>query len=201
MAKYYHISQNLNLSPGDLFDNTKWEQSWYFGHKFNCSTNKVHDEVIGSIVDTIRKQLDPKIDPTQIEPGLAVIKNILLDGKTRGELLKEFLFESVRLSKFPDLPSRFRCAFFSDVSLNPKEICKAYGFTSDKRALYTLEDSGQNSNFKADPSHLNCNLAPPQKILEFAEKYWCGEKSPGCQIQEVLSIGTYMIIEKLDWPI
>lgn len=200
MAKYIHLSQNLSLNPGDIFDNTNWESSWYFGHKYACLPNASLPAGIDGLLAQLRTALSLIGTEVQVNSVLTQLQTTLVSGKQKTELLKEILFEDVRKTINPDAPSRYKCLFLSTESLSLKDICSKYKFQkNDSRQFYLIEDCAPtNSTFSADPDHLECNTKSTEEIKKYAKKYWLGEKSG--DVQEVLAIGKFAVLKKLDWP-
>lgn len=202
MAKYIHISWNLELGLGDLLDNTEWDSSWYFSRKYACQTDTFLEQSIDKNLAPLNQIFNLLSIPNSNEI-LSGLKSALIDGKNKSELLKEITFENARNNLYPHCPTRYKCLFFSSADMTVEQICKKYGFVrSDKRAIYMLEDADRsNVSFSADPDYLNCNMSSPHEILEQAKKYWSGEEMSPSSIKEILALGKFRVVEKLPWPL
>lgn len=78
----------------------------------------------------------------------------------------EVIYEFVRQTKFPNLPSRFTCAFACETKTQPRIF-----FNNPTLPVYEI--SGNSRTFKADMTLLKIG---PNHIstLVMAEKYWSG---------------------------
>ncbi len=115
------------------------------------------------------------------------------------ELLKEYIFEELRIKKYKHLPSRKNCIFCFPDDCNIDEMRKKYKLDNKLRPI-TLRIKGVSNNFiqhTVDSSFLNCNLLKYEEMLEYAEKYWSGIMSDN-MLPEIIFSGDFKILEIID---
>jgi hypothetical protein len=90
-------------------------------------------------------------------------------------LLKEYIFEEVRVNKYPELPSRKKCMFLFDLEIDYQQYSKVLKFILEKYNLIVIEPlKGESKFLRVDMNLLNCNLYLYDDIVANAEKYWMG---------------------------
>lgn len=109
-------------------------------------------------------------------------------------LLKEYVFEEIRVNKNPKLPSRKNCMFLFDTEIDYQEYCKVLKFDIEKYNLIAIElllnDTAK--FLRVDMNLLNCNLHRYDEIVAHAEKYWEGTNEVGLNT-EILFEGKFKI--------
>ncbi|WP_373997933.1 DUF2441 domain-containing protein [Bdellovibrio bacteriovorus] len=162
-----HYTDCLTLKIGEVLDTSSLIPTRYWLSKFKQDAVPMHEVLLGK---------DP---PPTIENQIAT-KVLELVGtafsKAKLELLKEYIFEDVRQSEFPHLPSRKKAVFFLDESDDTDE--KISRFSSmlarrEKMVFRGIEE--KHLIFRADANFLNCNMKSTDEIFEFARRYWKGE--------------------------
>ena len=147
-------------------------------------------------------------DPFKIMPRemLNVLKALQLEEALRplllhlqysSQLLKEYIFEEVRASEFPQVPSRKRCMFLFEAEQD--EDAEAYlqkmGFELKGKSLIKVEPIEDNSvTHRTDAKLLDVNLSKQPEIATAARKYWHGTNQPA-ELPEVLLEGLFIIRE------
>jgi hypothetical protein len=125
----------------------------------------------------------------ELYSGLAV------DHRFRGELLKEYLFESVRRELYSALPSRSRCMFLFDDGLDPMQyVATMPGMAALRQTLIRVQPVPGASLLRAKTSLLNCNNLSPAEIRERAREYWVGVPVPDLD-SEILLVGEIDVVE------
>lgn len=90
-------------------------------------------------------------------------------------LLKEYIFEEVRVNKYNELPSRKRCMFLFDSQIDYKDYAKVINFSLEEYNLIEIEVLKDMSKLlRVDMSLLNCNINLYDEIVSKAEEYWSG---------------------------
>jgi hypothetical protein len=118
------------------------------------------------------------------------------DYKFRLDVLKEYIFESVRRDEFPSLPSRRRCMFLFDDGPDPDAyLATMPGMAQIRKTLLRVRPLADAQWFRAKPSLLNCNWRTPAEIEQQARQYW-GGTDPQLDA-EVLLVGPLEIVEVL----
>ena len=112
------------------------------------------------------RTLDPRIKlPAQLERFAEQLAHL----KYAAELLKEYVFEEVRVAEFVERPTRRRAMFLIDMCLDPH----AYAASMQLRAHRLYRVTVHNGRLhRADASALNCNLSLHQDMAARARQYW-----------------------------
>lgn len=148
----------------DVPYSTSWDKSYYWIQKTKNENSIPQD--IASALNTI-----PEIKILGLD-----IKEILRNYKIKSELLKEYIFDEVRLEFHPTAPSRKKCMYLFDNTYDYKKCAELLSFDFRNYNLLEIEPIAENFSYiKTDLSFLNCNLESYSSIKENAIKYWDGE--------------------------
>jgi hypothetical protein len=205
MPVYFHFSNwRLEEVRIDAAYETPRSRSYYW-------TNKLEFDPAGlSRIDTLQvpavisyfRNADGKInfDSVQFNADIQRFIKGFMDSIGTHRLLevrKEAIFEEVRSAEYSNKPSRRRCMFLIDPSVDPREVFQRQGF-SQYEANYTLlkiETISGNIHI-ANSRLLNCNMLKVDEIEENARLYW----SDRCELDadaEILFEGRYRVLESL----
>lgn len=149
---------------------TSWEESIFWQLKTQKKILSLPDfqsffESIKSNEDILRNYTVKDID---------FLSEELHKSKYYAELLKEYLFENIRIANFPNKPSRINCAFFIPIELDCEKYLKTLGLAYRNMRIWEVE-IGQPMNLHfADLSLLDCNHFPHQDKIKAAKEYWGG---------------------------
>jgi hypothetical protein len=115
--------------------------------------------------------------------GLFIISNIF---KETGMLIRELIFEEIRKSEFPDLPSRQKCIW-----LTKKDKVKFwYDWLNDKQSEYSIFELGCDGIYHiGNQSFLNSDIDGFNNYQVNARKYWSGELVNSHDNNEVIFSG------------
>ncbi|MBA7596195.1 hypothetical protein ES703_03164 [subsurface metagenome] len=123
------------------------------------------------------------------------LKLVLRNWKYSIELLKEYIFEEVRAVHFPSLPSRKKCMFLFDKSIDYEDYADKINFSLDKYALIEIEPiENKSKSIRAKLSLLDCNGLPYDVIFEKAKEYWKGTEEINTDT-EILLEGNFIITD------
>lgn len=125
--------------------------------------------------------------------GELPLSKFICHGKYASELLKEYVFEEVRMREFPTLPSRRRCMFLFPQNLDPWEYAEHLNFKTDQHILLTVRPLSNARVHITDMMYLNCNLSDHSGMTEAARKYWQPVHS-GNLSSEVLLEGKWELV-------
>ena len=107
----------------------------------------------------------------------------------------ELVFESVRVSQFPELPSRQTCIYLSESS----DVEKWYAAISPDGKAPICEIEATGNLHKADQRWLQDNdVLPHSNFVKNAEGYWGGEPYARDTTWEILFVGELRVIQKFD---
>lgn len=124
-------------------------------------------------------------------------EEILKHGKYAAELLKEYVFEEVRLQAQPEAPSRRACMFAFHPDADFGILAKKLGLTAPHRSVLRVAPAGP--SYRSHVGRLDlldCNLATVEEMEERAHLYWTSHyEDPN--VVEVLLAGPMVIKEIL----
>ncbi len=181
--KFLHFT-NWDASKIDINKEyyTYWEVSKYWRQKLEGNWVNLSDGVLYELPNIV-------IDGINLRELSKYLKHLIYTS----ELLKEYIFEEVRVNKFSGLPSRKRCMFLFDPEIDYKEYAKVLEFSLQKYNLIEIEVSEVKSKLsRADMSLLNCNPSLYDEIVSKAEEYWKGTGKTGLNT-EILFEGEFKI--------
>lgn len=180
---------NWDLSSvqiGDSFTTNSWVESKYWKQK------KENTELISSnsLFNELEKILQQLNLSNQID--FSLLAQEVDKSKYYSELLKEFVFEEIRLMEFPEKPSRRKCMFLLPQNIDIVEYGVSMSFDmSTKRHLH-IEICEPTSLHFADITQLNCNSLTHDEKVDFARKYWEGTNKRN-MFTEILYEGEFRI--------
>ena len=123
----------------------------------------------------------------------------LVHKKHSAELHKEHIFEEIRASEFPNIPSRKRCMFLLDTDQEEEAEAdlRKMGYEdshlSGKLLIKVEPIEGSSVILQTDAALLDVNNCNDPEIAEAARRYWRGTSQP--VKPEVLFEGQYIIRE------
>lgn len=119
--------------------------------------------------------------PTAPAPlGAESIVEFLTQGKYASELLKEYVFEEVRSTEFPQRPSRRRAMYLFDASLDPHVYAEKLKLAT--HCLYEVKVLNGRLH-RASLKALDCNLQLHEDIVKHAQAYWAHVGSPAMETE------------------
>ena len=131
------------------------------------------------------------------DADLEEIRRFLLHAKYSSELLKEYIFEEIRASEFPQVPSRMRCLFLFEAEhdKDAEVYLQKMGYSLTERSLIKVEPvNGKSATHRTDAKLLDVNLSKQPEVAAAARKYWQGTSDP-VELPEVLLEGSFVISE------
>jgi hypothetical protein len=189
---FFHFTRSdvAGMSPGTLLHAT-WDRSTYWIQKTAAQRGVTIPPAIAAQISRI---LAPVTGPAAV-PLQAILTTLAETIGYRAEVLKEYIFEHARLSKRPAGPSRFRCAYLFDSSLDPDQYAHRIGVPAASYHLIELEPLPDHHRLlRAQLSLLDCNLQPYDEIVRRAHAYWDGVDSVSLDT-EVLFEGDATVIK------
>ena len=154
---------------------TSWDKSNYWIQK-----TKNGNSIPQDIASLLNAMPEIKIQGLGLD-----IKEILKSFKIKSELLKEYIFDEVRLEIQPSAPSRKKCMYLFDNTYDYKKYAELLSFELSNYNLLEIEPISEKFSYiKTDFSFLNCNVENYNSIRENAIKYWNGEihNQENCEI-------------------
>ena len=174
-----------NINFNDTYQ-TSWDLSNYW-------TNKVSNEnelltPANSLFDSIQSILNSMGNSFDFSQLSSEIQK----SKYYAELLKEYVFEDIRLTEFPDKPSRKKCIFLAPFEVDIFKYATKLNFDlSSKTLMEIVIIQNENLHF-ADLTLLNCNGQPHNEKVNTARLYWRGTTNRDNNT-EVLYTGQFKI--------
>lgn len=185
--KFRHITTwtSDNIQTGEVYE-TVWAASNYW---LNKQTNEnellpTANDIFGSMQD-ILKAFGKSFDFSEISQEIQ-------KSKYYAELLKEYIFEEIRTSDFPDKPSRKKCMFLVPYEVDIYEYASNLQYDLSTRTLLEIETIDGGQIHFADLTLLNCNAHKHSDKVEAAKKYWLGTNNFDLNT-EVLFTGQFMV--------
>jgi hypothetical protein len=114
------------------------------------------------------------------------VGEILLHSKYAAQALKEYVFDEIRAMEFSSRPSRRRCMFLFDATLDADAYAATMGLL--QHHLFEVELSAGTVH-RAPLSELACNLSLVPELEERARAYWRHVEAPSMDT-EILFEGT-----------
>lgn len=189
--KFRHIT---SWTPEDIQINevyeTVWEASNYW---LNKQTN---EKEIQLPIDNLFSSIQGILNAIGKSFDFSELSQQIQKSKYYAELLKEYIFEEVRTSDFPNKPSRKKCMFLVpyDVDIFDYALNLQYGLTN--RTLLEIETIEGGQLHFADLTLLNCNSHKHSEKVEAAKQYWEGTKNINLYT-EVLFSGQFKVTSKI----
>jgi len=129
------------------------------------------------------------------------LDQVLQDGKYTTQVLKEYVFEEVRRTEFPEKPSRKRCMFLFDLDLDPLAYASRFGWDAEKMALLEVEIGRERGRLhRGHLSALNVSTHRVPAYEDAARAFWGQEPAPGDEDSEILYEGAIRITRVLRQP-
>ena len=185
---YYHLTkwEIDSICVGKKY-NTPEELSCYWQSQLDGSDTRSFDPLA-----CFPQELLDNIRPKEVEEFL---RSLSLELKYSSQLLKEYIFEDIRASEFPQLPSRKRCMFLVEAE-EAEDCLRKMGFEGSSLCGYSLIKvepiKGDSITHRTDAKLLDINLARQPDIADRARKYWNGTSDP-IELSEVLLEGSFII--------
>lgn len=185
--KFWHITcwKKEDISFNKTFS-TNWAISNYWTQK---QTNEQH-----CYSEEIEKIIQPCIEVVG-KDAVKFLTDNLAKLKYYAECQKEYIFEEIRATEFPKLPSRKNCMFLLTYDSDVKDFVRSYKF--DKRIIIEIEIENDAILHFADISLLNCNSKTFKEKQEIARQYWKGTSRKDNDT-EILFRGNFKIIRIVD---
>ncbi|MDE2888529.1 MAG: DUF2441 domain-containing protein [Gemmatimonadota bacterium] len=189
---YYHFTtwQMNSMGVGQQFE-ANWEVSNYWKCKLDGSFLNDFEPFTG-----FTKGMLNVLNGLH-EADLEEIRTFLLHAKYSAELLKEYIFEEIRASEFPQIPSRMRCLFLFEAEhdKDAEVYLQKMGYPLTGRSLIKVEPvDGKSATHRTDAKLLDVNLSRQPEVAAAARKYWKGTSDP-VALPEVLLEGSFVISE------
>lgn len=170
--------------------NVLYKSSWL---ESNYWQNKTNSE--GTLMPAIKELIDTSKD-LFIELGIInSLESFSLEiqkSKYYAELLKEYIFEDVRINYYPQRPSRKNCMFLVPYSVDIITYSKNIELDLNNRTIIEIETMNSKKLHYANLSHLNCNSFKHTDKIEAAIQYWIGTDEVNINT-EVLYTGSFKI--------
>lgn len=189
LLKHFTTWLPENIDFGKTYS-TNWKESNYWINKKN--NEKDSEKVINGIITNISTML--KICGHEL--NLSELSSELLKTKYYSELLKEYIFEEVRINEFSDKPSRKNSMFLAPNEIDIFDYAKRLGYDLKTKYFYEIELHENKKIHFADLTLLNCNTFSHAQKVENAKQYWEGVKKPDYNT-EILFEGQFKIIKAI----
>jgi hypothetical protein len=122
---------------------------------------------------------------------------IFNDSKYYSMLLKEYVFEDIRINEFPNKPSRKKCIFLAPQSLNLKHYAKKMNF-GEELVYLEIQPLNDSKIHFANIGLLNCDTLAHEIKVKNAREYWQGNAEI-TDDTEVLYEGEFIITKALSF--
>jgi hypothetical protein len=167
-----------------------WDESFYWKNKqINTDDSKEVAEGIIRGIEVILKKIDTTVD-------LSFVAEELKKSRYYSELLKEYIFEDVRINEFPDKPSRKKSMFLSPNEIDVIEYAKGLGYKTETKFFYEIELIEKLNIHFADLSFLNCTTSSHEQKVDNARRYWEGTEKRDFNT-EILFQGQFKILRTI----
>lgn len=191
---YLHFTRwdvtKLNV-PG-TFSTSAWKLSNYWTSKLRGGWERPGFRIVNDQRGLIAKLLQPNAPPSPQEQQL---EELLIYAKYTAELLKEFVYEGVRQEIDPGLPSRTKCVFAFDDSLDPDRCAKEMAFPTAGHSLIRIDSvPGNTRTLRARLSLLQNGQDRYDTLAARGRLYWAGLPNPAYD-SEVLLEGELRVLE------
>ena len=167
---------------------TNWAISNYWQNKTTNETELLTATSVSSLIDGLQSvisMLGQSFDFSQFT-------NELQKSKYYAELLKEYVFEEVRQTEFPNKPSRKKCMFLAPTEVDIFDYAKNLNYDTNTKTLMEIEIIQNDNLHFADLILLNCNGLPHKEKVNAARQYWQGTTNRDNNT-EVLYTGQFKI--------
>lgn len=182
----YHLVTNRKMEIGQIIDFTSSERNTLYTFFFEKECTNAHGETVETILARNFTEAGMTLDSEDAQIVMGYYNHTIRS-------IRETIVEMVRLSEFPEYPSRLSCLYAAETYEEALEWKKIFdGFNRKVLQIVKLKASG--GYFKGDAMCLpNEKGISFSKKIEEARKYWMGEK--GSALQEVLIDGQIEVVE------
>lgn len=183
--KHFSSWTKENIKLDEVYQ-TSWAESNYWKNK-QTDQNQIKNTIdpLFDSLNQIFKMLGKNFDTSKITDEIQ-------KSKYYSELLKEYIFEDIRICEFPDKPSRKKCMFLSPNEIDIKDYAKRLNFDVTSKTFLQIETLDETKLHFADLTLLNCNSKSHAEKLDFARQYWKGTDNRNFDT-EVLLTGPFKI--------
>ena len=164
--EFYHISRQKNWSVGSVITTGINENPFWTTCK-NCSPLVTVNQQQMPVFAMIDQKYNFDVTQENINFLYQTIENV---SKETALYIREQVFEDVRKSNFPNLPSRQKCLWLCDEKTLPYWNTAVIG---PQRYLLTLKVEGQ--LFCGDDNWLTADTFSSVEYANRAKQYWSGE--------------------------
>ena len=164
--EFYHISRQNNWSVDSVITAGINENPFWCTCK-NCSVLVTVNQQQMPVVEMINQKYSFDVTQENIDFLYQTIENV---SKETALYIREQVFEDVRKSNFPNLPSRQKCLWLCDEKTLPYWNTAV---TGPQRYLLTLKVEGQ--LFCGDDNWLTADTFSSVEYANRAKQYWSGE--------------------------
>jgi hypothetical protein len=142
--KHFSHWDPASIDSSTTYNTDNWQSSSYW-------LNKQVDEVqiqgtVEPLIEGISKILRLFGQTLDISPLSSEIQK----AKYYSELLKEYIFEDIRINEFPSKPSRKKCMFLAPSEVDIYEYAKRLGYQVEKKNFFEIETTEASNIHYAD---------------------------------------------------
>jgi hypothetical protein len=191
VQRFYHFTRTREALPLDTELKTLDRESEHW--KYNVSEAR-------SLLGLTLQQRQGPDELSRVVADLGLPKEVALQidfGERRARMVQEILFEQVRADEFPHQPSRSRCMYMFDTSIDPGEYRDQVKLGN--RAQLCEIEIIDGTLHHAPLDALDCVYGGYRDIITAATYYWHHSEDPGVN-SEVLFIGSFRVVRFLDEP-
>jgi hypothetical protein len=197
---FFHINSNANASPyrlmqvGDVIDVGSQSNPFFRFYEVHKRTYPVTDSATKEVYQVPAMKFLSLAQEGTITSS--TLPKIARDTANHFLMLaRELFWENVRLSEYPDAPSRQRCIWLITSIEDTKAWLKTLKFQPPAYSVVRLCVSGR--ALHVDGSFLAGDSEPLPVWAEKSRAYWSGKQSSSPQ-QEVLFEGRVEVLEVID---
>lgn len=190
--KFKHITNWHDMALGIPYETT-WTESNYWKNK-QVDTNQIQD--------TSNKFFDTMADlftKFGVDIDVSGLSNEMQKTKYYAELLKEYIFEQVRLVEYPEKPSRMQCMFLFSNDIDHSDFANSLHYDMANKSIIEIEVFENSKLHFADLKLLDCNALTHVEKMDKARQYWKGTTEQGLGV-EILFTGNFKINKVLQLP-
>ncbi|NBG67066.1 DUF2441 domain-containing protein [Acidiluteibacter ferrifornacis] len=187
--RYFHIQKR------------RVENQWEVGSEYTIGSklNTFYSEIVSScslkkeLIETSKSKVENRIhcDLMRASQYEIIANDIASELLQYIKWIREEIFENIRKSRFPELPSRQQCIWLcTEEHLN-------YWLTQihNEKRIFEVKLIQPNTIHKASASYIKCDTYPISEFEDFAEKYWSGEN---CDVEsEILFSGRIKLLSEV----
>lgn len=194
---YCHLSKwtRQQITPGQVLSTSSPASPYWIGKRDRSWADKVKmPGILGAIsLDNFPNIVVQGIPMKEILTTTSLVWS--QTSKYAPELLKEYVFEDVRIHEFPERPSRRSCLYAIPEKKNPSEYAAALGFNDGQYcSALKIKPLADAIVHVAPLKYLDCDGLDIAGMEDQARRYWNGPKSEE-ELVEVLIDGSVEIIE------